>query len=303
MAPTKSQAKPKLKPAANDFQSFVTNARERKRNEDLATKIFSTKARRQSAPSTLKSQKTPGGSLASRVGVKKPQPRASLGSRAAPAPAGNVNGEWTHDLHNTVNNTRSLQSRITNGNANSKAPPTGPRGNREARRATALDRMDLDSPAIQSQANIRSPPQGISIRGLAGPFTVMGQNFAPGTTAADVESAMTPIGGPMEQCRVIKTQPFMVVEMVFASREGGERVIETFNDKTADGRKLKMYPKIGGGKANTTVARASRAEEQVVDGSHGFPDPKQTQRLYSDSIVSHSAGRGRGRGQRGRGGR
>ena len=25
MAPTKSQAKPKLKPAANDFQSFVTN--------------------------------------------------------------------------------------------------------------------------------------------------------------------------------------------------------------------------------------------------------------------------------------
>ncbi|KAI6779548.1 putative RNA-binding protein-like protein [Emericellopsis cladophorae] len=299
MAPTKAQAKHKAATATNDFQSFVTNARERKRNEDLATKIFSTKSRRQSAPSTLKSQKTPGGSLASRVGVKK-KPRASLGSRAAPAPAGNVNGEWTHDLHNTVNNARSLKSRITNGSANAKAPPTGPRGNKAARRATALDRMDLDSAAVQSQANIRSPPQGISIRGLAGPFTVMGQNFAPGTTAADVESAMTPIGGPMEQCRVIKTQPFMVVEMVFASREGGERVIETFNDKTADGRKLKMYPKIGGGEASTTATRASRAEEQVVDGSHGFPDPKQTQRLYSDKIVSHPAGRGRGRGQRGR---
>ncbi|KAG9255179.1 uncharacterized protein F5Z01DRAFT_652313 [Emericellopsis atlantica] len=302
MAPTKSQAKPEAATAANDFQSFVTNARERKRNEDLATKIFSSKARRQSAPSTLKSQKTPGGSLASRVGVKK-QPRASLGSRAAPTPAGNVNGEWTHDLHNTVNNARSLKSRITNGSANSKAPPTGPRGNKAARRASALDRMDLDSPTVQSQANIRTAPQGISIRGLAGPFAVMGQNFAPGTTAADVESAMTPIGGPMEQCRVIKTQPFMVVEMVFASREGGERVIATFNDKMADGRKLKMYPKTGGGKASTTAALASRAEEQVVDGSHGFPDPKQTQRLYSDNIVSHSAGRGRGRGQRGRGGR
>lgn len=94
--------------------------------------------------------------------------------------------------------------------------------------------MDIDSPEVTAQANVRAAPKGpgISIRGLAGPFVVMGQNFAPGTTAADVESAMTPIGGEMESCTVVKTKPFMVVEMVFLSREGGERVIETFNDKT-----------------------------------------------------------------------
>lgn len=92
--------------------------------------------------------------------------------------------------------------------------------------------MDVD-PVIQKQVNIRQPPsQGITIRGLAGPFTVMGQNFAPGTTAADIESAMTPFGGEMESCKIIKTKPFIVVEMVFASREGGESVIETFNNKT-----------------------------------------------------------------------
>jgi hypothetical protein len=95
--------------------------------------------------------------------------------------------------------------------------------------------MDIDSPEVAAQANVRAAPSkgpGISIRGLAGPFVVMGQNFAPGTTAADVESAMTPIGGEMESCKVVKTKPFMVIEMVFASREGGERVIETFNEKT-----------------------------------------------------------------------
>lgn len=43
---------------------------------------------------------------------------------------------------------------------------------------------------------------------------------------------MTPVGGEMISCSVVKTQPFLIMEMVFASREGGERVIETFNNKT-----------------------------------------------------------------------
>lgn len=72
----------------------------------------------------------------------------------------------------------------------------------------------------------------MTIRGLAGPFTVMASNFAPGTTAADIESAMTPFGGEIESCDVIKTHPLILAQIVFASREGAERVIETFNNKT-----------------------------------------------------------------------
>ncbi|KAG5982492.1 hypothetical protein E4U55_001828 [Claviceps digitariae] len=53
---------------ASDFQKMISDARERKKNEDLADKIFS-RDRRQSAPSRF--QSTVGGSLASRVGVKK----------------------------------------------------------------------------------------------------------------------------------------------------------------------------------------------------------------------------------------
>lgn len=157
--------------------------------------------------------------------------RASLGGKnAAPRPKGDVNGEWTHDLHSTVNppkKSTSLSSRISK--PGSKTAPPAVTKKAAARRAAALDRMDVDV-NIQKQVNVRS--QGISIRGIAGPFTVVGQNFAPGTTAADIESVLTPFGGHMESCKIVKTKPFVVAEMVFASKEGGDRVIETFNNKT-----------------------------------------------------------------------
>jgi hypothetical protein len=308
----------------NDLQKFMDTARERKKNEQLATKIFSSN-RRQSAPSKLRSQ--PGGSLADRVGIKKQ--RASIGGAAnAPKKAksnngGDVNGEWTHDLHASVNNpprgpASSLASRITAPSAAAKN--NTPAGNAKQRRAAArktaaLERMDLDD---QDLVNVRPAPpsgpaaMGMSIRGLAGPYAVMGHNFAPGTTAADVESAMTPIGGEMESCKIVKEKPFIVVEMVFVSREGGERVIETFNNKTADGRVLKIYPKIGGNRTSAAIATANNnkhtqakgnnTREQVVDGSMGFPEPNQ--RLHSDRMLRNDGQGGRGRkNQRGRGGR
>lgn len=78
----------------------------------------------------------------------------------------------------------------------------------------------------------QAPARGIAIRGLAGPYTVMAQNFAPGTTAADIESAVTPIGGIVQSCRLIKTQPIVIAEIVFESKDGADRVIETFNNQT-----------------------------------------------------------------------
>lgn len=71
----------------------------------------------------------------------------------------------------------------------------------------------------------------MTIRGLAGPFAIMAQNFAPGTTAADIESAMTPVGGLVTACRLIKTHPIVIAEIVFESKEGAERVIQTFNNQ------------------------------------------------------------------------
>lgn len=150
-------------------------------------------------------------------------------------PSGNVDGEWTHDLHDSVNHhhhhrsSPALDARVSHARPR-PGPNRATTSQRNSRLASALDNMNVD------QVNVLRGPSaggmGMSIRGLAGPFVVLGQNFAPGTTAADIESAVTPIGGEMVSCKILKTCPFLMVEMVFVSREGGERVIETFNDKT-----------------------------------------------------------------------
>lgn len=77
------------------------------------------------------------------------------------------------------------------------------------------------------------PPvaNGMTIRGLAGPYVVMAQNFAPGTTAADIESAMMPVGGMVNKCRILKTHPITIAEVEFQTKEGADRVIESFNNQ------------------------------------------------------------------------
>lgn len=71
----------------------------------------------------------------------------------------------------------------------------------------------------------------MSIRGAAGPYCVVAQNFAPGTTALDIESVMIPVGGEMESCRLIPSKSTVMVEMMFFDKAGAENVIATFNNK------------------------------------------------------------------------
>ena len=83
----------------------------------------------------------------------------------------------------------------------------------------------------KSQPKETSAGAEISIRGIAGPYIVIGSNFAPGTTAADIESAMLPVGGEMQSCRIMTAAPTVMAEMVFADKENAELVISTFNSK------------------------------------------------------------------------
>ncbi|KAL8835702.1 MAG: hypothetical protein Q9170_003204 [Blastenia crenularia] len=94
------------------------------------------------------------------------------------------------------------------------------------------------------QVNVREGGE-INILGAAGPYTVVGSNFAPGTTAADIESAMAPIGGEVLDCQITSQKPTVVAEMVFSEKARAENVIATFNNKRADGRLLHVYMKVG----------------------------------------------------------
>lgn len=324
-----------------DLEKIIHEARDRKKNEALAAKIFG-KDRRSSTPASKPSLT---GSLASRAGVKK---RVEPTSRPRHS-TGNIDGEWTHDLHETQTrgpraNSRasgsgagSLAARITDPNA----PPTGPASHRHQTRraaqvAQALIRSGLQpSHARQQQRRsahsetgtngaIPTGPKamtkaastfnkGITIRGLAGPFMVMAQNFAPGTTAADIESAVTPVGGIVTSCRVVKQHPLVIAEIVFESKEGADNVIATFNNQTADGRVLNVYYKVGNTPSTPAIpasTRTSSDNEMVVDGSYGFDEPVDAEPrtakqpptgpaagvgggLYSDNIVkTNSWGRG-----------
>lgn len=239
MAPTKP---------ANDLNAMIAADRQRRKNENLAQEIFG-KNRRSSAPgAALNNRKsaTAVPSLASRIGSPgitkrsistSTRPRAVAVAASKP-PAGNVNAEWTHDLHSL------------NNPAGKGAPPRGPkatRGNRNDHIQSALH-ASASSPALNGQFNIvgsSKPVSAISIRGLAGPYTVVVKNLAAGTTAADIESALTPVGGAVLNCRLIAERPKVIAELIFETKEGADNVVDTFNNQNADGNILHVYHKSG----------------------------------------------------------
>lgn len=71
----------------------------------------------------------------------------------------------------------------------------------------------------------------MSIKGLAGPYIVMAENFARGTSAQDIETAMTPVGGPPLSCRLISDYPRIIAEIIFDTKDGADNVIDTFNNQ------------------------------------------------------------------------
>jgi hypothetical protein len=153
------------------------------------------------------------------------QKNATARSNLKPA-AGNVNAEWTHDLH-TLNNPS--DSRVAQA---PQRAPNQPRTRTE--RLYASLSSSASSPALNSQFNVvgaAKTSKGISIKGLAGPYIVMAKNFAQGTTADDIESAMTPVGGVCLSCRIITERPNVIAEIIFESKEGADNVVSTFNNQ------------------------------------------------------------------------
>ena len=144
-------------------------------------------------------------------------------SAPTPKTIASIEEAWGHDLHPINNSSASRVSRLPRESSNVRIA----KGNRLYEALTT----DQEHNGASNQANIRGTENGMSIRGLAGPYIVIGSNFATGTTSADIESAMVPIGGEMHSCRILTASPTVIAEMVFLDKTGAENVVETFNNK------------------------------------------------------------------------
>ncbi|KAL8785293.1 MAG: hypothetical protein Q9195_008712, partial [Heterodermia aff. obscurata] len=142
----------------------------------------------------------------------------------------------------TLPTTKELPKTTTPRVAQQPRPATNNPMIRSARTERRIERL-YDAATHTEQENGNG--DGLSIRGLAGPYAVIGQNFAPGTTAADIESAMVPSGGEMISCKIMSSSPTVIAEMVFAEKYNAETVISKFNNMKADGRLLHLYMKPG----------------------------------------------------------
>ncbi|KAE8134941.1 hypothetical protein BDV38DRAFT_253436 [Aspergillus pseudotamarii] len=106
--------------------------------------------------------------------------------------------------------------------------------------------MSALNPA-SGQATVRDGPVGLSIKGTgSGPFVVVGSNFAPGTTAADIQSALEPVTGNILRCWVTSQHPTVTAEVTFAEKWAAESAIANFHNQRADGRILSMRLKSAG---------------------------------------------------------
>ncbi|PGH16722.1 hypothetical protein AJ79_01595 [Helicocarpus griseus UAMH5409] len=259
---------------AVSFDEIIQAARERRKKQALTDKFFENK-RRSSAPapgSGSGARSTPG-SLLNRVSVPgNLASRAGVGKKSAPA-------------------------------ASRKQATAAPS------RPSKQNRMLDDLITGNGQAKVQDRGPGISIKGVAsGPCVVLGSNFAPGTTAADIESALEPVGGAMLGCRIVSMHPVVAAEMIFEERSGAESVVARFNNQKADGRILHVRIKPGPPPQlpiDTTQQQSRlrhhrsqptfdtlreqadrererreqrRADPQIQDGRYGFDDPRQSGR-------------------------
>lgn len=139
---------------------------------------------------------------------------------ASSTPKPNIDGQWTHDLHRE-RHSRPQKSRLANA------------VDRDSNVASSIQR-GLDMNGSTSQLNIRSQPGGqMSIKGKAskGPSVVIATNFAPGTSAEDIEAAVAPIAGEILSCKLVSSSPNVMVEILIPDVVGAENVIATFNNQ------------------------------------------------------------------------
>ncbi|KAF1821005.1 uncharacterized protein K489DRAFT_402820 [Dissoconium aciculare CBS 342.82] len=255
------------KPQAVSLDTMLKEDRQKRGKkrelEELAEQIF-----KRSRTPAGRAAPTPGASLASRVGIsktltdsKRPAslPRTSSAPARAPRPAAHL----SRPLAREAPRPSTLYTSDVVGES--------------------VDDIQLDYGDVAPHGAAGS----INIRGAAstGPHVVIAQNFAPGTTAADIESVMQDVGGDMTECRLIASNPTVIAEMHFVDKSAADNVVRTFNNKKvrlgaqnyiavrlipsqADGRVLHVYWK-------SQTAGPARANQRSRRSMPHAPEPER----------------------------
>lgn len=91
---------------------------------------------------------------------------------------------------------------------------------------------------LRNQVNViprQNNGGGLSIRGMAAnnTFTVVAQNFALGTTAADIQEALCPdeFEAGLVRCRLVASNPTVIAEVVLTNEDKAHEIIETYNNR------------------------------------------------------------------------
>jgi hypothetical protein len=160
---------------------------------------------------------------------------------------------------------------------------------RTNRLASAVNNAQQANIIVPSpQARKVQPGSGLSIKGTAGPFVVQASNFAPGTTAADIEAAMHTVAtdtsgnSGLLTCRILTSNPTVMAEMVFSERYIADKVVQTFNNEKADGRILHVYLKHGG---SSPAIRQAKTESTVANSN---PIPPAGSKDLFDTTMNQS---------------
>lgn len=83
----------------------------------------------------------------------------------------------------------------------------------------------------------------MTIKGAgSGPSVVVGSNFAPGTTAADIQAALEPVAGPVLSCWVITQHPAVSAEITFAERQSADSAIANFHNQRVSHTRIPSQP-------------------------------------------------------------
>ncbi|KAL5115772.1 hypothetical protein ACEQ8H_006380 [Pleosporales sp. CAS-2024a] len=207
------------------FATFVKQQRDKKKSEELAQAFLGRgrKANGSGAGAPAKARNTSEKpTLLSRISSGGVEKRSSSAK-----PAGSIEGKWQHDLHK-FNNPNGAAAR-----ARGSAPTRPISASQVDRNSRTYDKFasvlhhNAHPPARSNDAT------GFSIRGVAngGPYTVIASNFAPGTTAADIEAVMAPHAGETLGCRLLTAAPTVMVELQVVTKEGADNVIATFNNQ------------------------------------------------------------------------